>query len=491
MRDITLDISRLFGRMLKGRLPTGVDRVTQAYLAHYRPRAFLRWGRWSRVLSRALSEEAVELLLAPSSDPGPGDFREGSVSRGGAENAESFLEMTEGHGAAAPDPEFQRGNGGFQGDGFRSKALRIIARAIASGEPASAEMVGSLFLNTGHSGLERRDYIQGLRARGFRPVFFIHDLIPITHPEYGRPGEADRHRVRMTHALEAGAGLIANSEATLVDLKRFATEAGLRVPPALVALLAPGTEPVAPRPFGDRQNEGPAPSIQSIPSIPSIQSILGDRQPDGLHGPYGLHGRPQILSVPQAARPIAEPYFVMLGTVEPRKNHVFLLQLWRRWVERLGAATPKLVLIGQRGWECENAVDLLERCPALRGAVIEQGRCSDAALAGYLQHAQALLFPSFAEGYGMPLIEALAQGTPVIAGDLPVYREFAGEIPDYLDPLDGPGWIRALEDYAAPAGVLRAAQLSRMRGFQPPTWAAHFAKVDPFLANLDPERLLA
>ena len=232
-------------------------------------------------------------------------------------------------------------------------------------------------------------------------------------------------------------------------------------------------------------------SIQSIQSI-----ILGDRHPDGLHGPYGLHGRPQILSVPQATvpqatRPIAEPYFVMLGTVEPRKNHVFLLQLWRRWVERLGAATPKLVLIGQRGWECENAVDLLERCPALRGAVIELGRCSDSALGEYLQHAQALLFPSFAEGYGMPLVEALAQGTPVIAGDLPVYREFAGEIPDYLDPLDGPGWIRALEDYAAPTSVLRAEQVSRMRGFQPPTWAAHFAKVDPFLANLDPERLPA
>jgi glycosyltransferase involved in cell wall biosynthesis len=486
MRDITLDISRLFGRLLKGRLPTGVDRVTQAYLAHYRPRAFLRWGRWSRVLSRSLSEEVVELLLAPSVDPGLRGLREGSFSRGGAENAESFLETTEGHGAAVPDSEFYRGNGGFQGDGFRSKALRILARAIVSGEPASAEIFGSIFLNTGHSGLERRDYIQGLRARGFRPVFFIHDLIPMTHPEYGRPGEADRHRVRMTQALEAGAGLIANSEATLEDLRRFAADAGLRMPPSLVALLAPGTEPLAPRRCGDRQNEGPAPSMKSMVSIPSI---LGDRQPDG------LHGRPQILSVPQAiapgARPIAEPYFVMLGTVEPRKNHVFILQLWRRWVERLGAATPKLVLIGQRGWECENAVDLLERCPALQGAVIELGRCSDGALAGYLQHAQALLFPSFAEGYGMPLVEALAQGTPVIAGDLAVYREFAGEIPDYLDPLDGPGWLRALEDYACSTGARRVQQLERMRGFQPPTWAAHFATVDPFIENLALERASA
>ncbi|MDI9712574.1 hypothetical protein QM261_18810, partial [Acinetobacter baumannii] len=52
--------------------------------------------------------------------------------------------------------------------------------------------------------------------------------------------------------------------------------------------------------------------------------------------------------------PITPPYFVMLGTIEPRKNHWFMLHIWRRLVEQMGETAPKLVVIGRRGWECEN-----------------------------------------------------------------------------------------------------------------------------------------
>jgi glycosyltransferase involved in cell wall biosynthesis len=194
---------------------------------------------------------------------------------------------------------------------------------------------------------------------------------------------------------------------------------------------------------------------------------------------------PGLSAIPAEQRPVAEPYFVMLGTIEPRKNHWLLLQIWRRLVERLGEAAPKLVVIGQRGWECENVVDLLERCTALRGFVIEIPRCSDTDLATYLHHAQALLFPSFAEGYGLPLAEALALGTPAIVSNLPAFREVAGHIPDYLDPLDGKSWAAIIEAYAQAGSLARAAQLQRLADFKPPTWAGHFAAVDAFLEQLD------
>jgi glycosyltransferase involved in cell wall biosynthesis len=183
-------------------------------------------------------------------------------------------------------------------------------------------------------------------------------------------------------------------------------------------------------------------------------------------------------------RPIKQPYFVMLGTIEPRKNHWFVLHVWRRLVEVHGARAPTLVIIGRRGWECENVVDMLERCAPLRGKVIEEGHCSDARLYNYLHHAQALLFPSFVEGYGMPLAEALVMNVPVIASDLPVFREIAADVPDYLDPLDGPGWISSVLDYAAPASQNRQAQLARMEQFQGPTWSQHFKVVDEFIEAL-------
>jgi glycosyltransferase involved in cell wall biosynthesis len=161
-----------------------------------------------------------------------------------------------------------------------------------------------------------------------------------------------------------------------------------------------------------------------------------------------------------------------------------LLQLWRKLVDRHGGRAPKLVVIGQRGWECENVVDMLERCNALGQVVIELPACSDADLSTYLRHAQALLFPSFAEGYGMPLVEALASGAPVIASDLPVFREIAGDIPEFLDPLDGMGWLARIEDYSHSTSHARSAQLDRMKGFVAPGWSAHFEAVEELLERL-------
>ncbi len=178
-----------------------------------------------------------------------------------------------------------------------------------------------------------------------------------------------------------------------------------------------------------------------------------------------------------------EPYFVVLGTIEPRKNHLLLLNLWRRLVEEFGQQVPRLVVIGQRGWECEQVVDMLERCEALKGVVVELNGCDDVALATWLHHAQALLFPSFAEGYGIPLVEAMSLGTPVIASDLPVFHELAGDIPEYLDPLDGEGWRKAVLEYTMLGSSLRNAQLVRLAGWQAPEWSAHFEKVDAFMTH--------
>jgi hypothetical protein len=168
-----------------------------------------------------------------------------------------------------------------------------------------------------------------------------------------------------------------------------------------------------------------------------------------------------------------------------------LLQLWRRLVDAHGDRAPRLVVIGQRGWECENVVDLLERCQQLQGIVIEHSRCTDAELVTWLHHAQALLFASFAEGYGLPVAEALSLGVPVIASELPVFREIAGDVPEYADPLDGQRWEALVTDYAQPNSPLRAAQLARMHRFHQSTWPEHFERFDALLTRLDNAPLVA
>jgi len=149
----------------------------------------------------------------------------------------------------------------------------------------------------------------------------------------------------------------------------------------------------------------------------------------------------------------------------------------------LGGSAPRLVLIGQRGWETENAIDMLERCPALRGVVLERSDAPDIEAARLIQGAQALLLPSFAEGFGFPLVEALALGVPVLCSNLAALRENGGDVPEYLDPLDGIAWRRAVVDYALPASPRRTAQLDRLSRWTPPTWQNHFAAVEALIAE--------
>ncbi|MDG2533782.1 glycosyltransferase family 1 protein [Sphingomonas sp. HITSZ_GF] len=255
---------------------------------------------------------------------------------------------------------------------------------------------------------------------------YVHDAIPADFPEYARPGGAEKHERRLRNAARFADGILVNSHATAASLARF-LEA--RRPPLLVAPL--GVEP---------RFAGAAPEVQ-------------DR-----------------------------PYFLCLGTIEPRKNHLLLLQVWRALAG--GGDAPRLILVGRRGWENENVVDMLERSPAIRALVVEAGRVGDARLAGLVAGARAVLMPSFAEGFGLPVAEALAAGVPVIASDLPALRETGGDVPDYLDPLDGPGWMQAIRDYAAPGSARRAAQLDRLGHWSPPGWDAHFDAVLPFLDGL-------
>src|SRR5579872_5040641 len=182
--------------------------------------------------------------------------------------------------------------------------------------------------------------------------------------------------------------------------------------------------------------------------------------------------------------PAGRARFIALGTIEARKNHQLLLNIWSRLVDRLGSDAPQLLIIGGRGWEADQVFDQLDRSEKLRGHVVELNNCPDEELAALLASARALLFPSLTEGYGLPLVEALASGVPVIASDLPVFREIGGDIPVYLSPTDEKAWETTIFDFAKPESINRAGQLSRMCGFQAPNWPSHFDKVEHWLETL-------
>jgi glycosyltransferase involved in cell wall biosynthesis len=290
-----------------------------------------------------------------------------------------------------------------------------------------------IFLVVSHHHLSREYTIRSIRhSFGARCVCFLHDLLPIDYPEYFQPGKEQGYRrvARIiTHLFDT---VIANSQTTADSLRHFqASEPDPALPAANIHVARPGVS-AFPRP-------------QNMPMVP-----LG----------------PQSVA-----------YFIVLGTIEPRKNHLLLLNLWTRLAATM-ATPPRLLVIGARGWENEQAVDMLERSRRLRGLVEEHNRLSDTAIGSLLSQARALLVPSFAEGFGLPLAEALASGVPVICSDIPVFREVGQDVPDYVDPLDLTAWQDAIVDYSRADSRRRAAQMQRHAHWQAPLWSDHFAIVE-------------
>ena len=380
-RPFILDVSRLIWRLDGDRLPTGIDRVCLAYLEAFADRslALVQWKSLRLVLPAPESDRLFALL--------------------------------------------QAGDGARLKSGLVIIVLRGLLRRLA-GKPRTT---GRILLNVGHTGLNAPGLARWARQSGVRPVYLIHDLIPITHPQYCRAGEQARHRVRIRQALESAHGIIANSQATLDELERFAAAEGLRVPASVVAHL--GVEPLVARPAGT------------------------------------MHDR---------------PYFLAIGTIEARKNHAMLVRLWRRLRQRMGAATPDLVIIGQRGWLADGIFAELDAEQPAHGRLIEQGGCDDAALAGWIAGSRAVLMPSHVEGYGLPVIEALALGAPVIANDLAVYREIAGDIPLLIDVSDEDAWLEALVDYSGDC-ARRQTRIAAAADLALPGWDVHIAKVEDWL----------
>jgi glycosyltransferase involved in cell wall biosynthesis len=385
---LLLDASRLVWRRWTGTRATGIDRICLAWMNHYasRAQAVIVHKRGQAILPFRTSQALFRLLIMPERP---------------VRDARHFR-------AALIGLALQRG-------------LHLRDRLQGRGR---------FWLNPGHTGLDAPGLADWIKARDLRPVHLVHDLIPITHPQFCRPGEDVRHRRRMRAVLDTAAGVVANSAHTLGTLRDFADAEGKSLPPAVVAW--PGT-----------------------PALPILP-----RKDD------------------------AEPTFVILGTIEGRKNHELLLRVWRGLMARKdGRRVPRLVIVGRRGWEASEVFGQLDS-GEFGSFVTEVGSLDDARLAEVLAGARALLFPSHAEGYGIPLAEALAVGVPVIVGDLPVFREIGQGVPDLLPLDDEDAWIATIDDYASPASKRRERQVQRLSTFRPPDWQTHFAVIDALLDRL-------
>jgi glycosyltransferase involved in cell wall biosynthesis len=421
------DASRLVNRA-HSRVATGIDRIdlrfARAVLDHHGEdcQFIVRAWRWTVLADRALIVtlvEALERIWFDGGGPEPAILRKIE----GAGIRTSVIDIWPARPkSAAGWPAWLAGLVRPAGVTVRRWMRNALRRSPMPAITKLCDGRTGVYVNCSHTGLARRKGLLAAlqRAGVTRTVAYIHDLIPIEYPEFTRAGQSQPFADFIAELSMAGAGFVANSKDTANRLEAYATRKGW--PVGDVPVIYPGVE------------------VKASPDAGETAATT-------------------------AAAPRTTPYFVIVGTVEPRKNHMLLLRIWRDLASSGHAPMPHLHIVGKRGWENQQVFETLDYCTITRRHVTEHNDMTDRELGALMRGARALLFPSIVEGYGLPLAEAMAQGVPVIASNLPVFREVVGVGIDYLDPLNTAGWREAVLKYSvngSPDAVRRASDNSPM-----------------------------
>lgn len=430
-----IDISRLLARLSQSS-PTGIDRVEFAYAQYYANkyktgivRFFITTPFYSGRISPFFARHVARLSLQRWSidDDAGGNKSFASLVRSLAEPIGTPVAPTR-----IVEPRSGMLDWGTSTLLFNAYYEALLSSTFQAQRQREIQK-RAWYLHVSHMNLHEPQRLAWIKRSGGRALFMVHDLFPISHPEYYESEQARVHRRRIDTMANHGSLIIFNSNATKSAWDDYVLENNLPRPPGAVVTL--GVDRI----FLNRARWRGA--------------------PDGT------------------------PYFVVLGTIEARKNLTFLLQVWREWVRKSDTPKARLVIIGRRRSGFESAVDLLERCPALESTVVEVAEVADIRVARLLKGARALLAPSLVEGFGLPIAEALGLGVPVVASDIPAHREVGGEVADYLDPQDGRAWLQALEDYAANLSPRRQAVLAKVAAHTPRSWDHHIDEVETLLSQ--------
>jgi glycosyltransferase involved in cell wall biosynthesis len=284
-------------------------------------------------------------------------------------------------------------------------------RAPEGAEVPLRVAAGDIFLGldlTFESVARNQAALASLRAHGVRLYFIVYDLIPTRHPEWFVDGvvRAYEHWLRTIAVLADG--LVAISRATADDLLDWlAEQPPTRATPLLVGYAHLGADIAASAPSGGIGADDEA-----------VLACLG--------------GRPTLL---------------MVGTLEPRKMQEQALEAFERlWAD---GVELNLVIVGKPGWQVEQLATRLRQHAERGRRLFWLERASDELLLRLYEQSSALLAASRSEGFGLPLIEAARHGLPVIARDLPVFREVGGEHAWYFEAHDGAALAAALRDWLA------------------------------------------
>ncbi|TCH97687.1 glycosyltransferase [Roseococcus sp. SYP-B2431] len=262
-----------------------------------------------------------------------------------------------------------------------------------------------------------------LRAAGLRIGVLVYDLIPVTHPEHTSEGTVAGFRQGLREGAQFWDFALTISEYTAGELRK-----------RLAALEAPAI-PVRPMPLAHRFNEAEP----------------GDAFPEA------------------AADLRGQDYILCVGTIESRKNHAALFQAWQLLI-REGVEPPPLVLVGRPGWRVADLMAQLESTHYLDGRIRLLHGISDPELEGLYRGCLFTVFPSFTEGWGLPVGESLALGKLCLAAMEGATPEAGGGFAEPIDAFSPRDIAARIRHFLDDRPALAAAEQRLRDGFRPRGW---------------------
>jgi glycosyltransferase involved in cell wall biosynthesis len=261
---------------------------------------------------------------------------------------------------------------------------------------------------------------------GARNIYTLHDLVPLRLP-YTTLDVKHTYVAIVAACVRDAAHICTVSEASRRDiLDRFPTD------PARVSNC-----------------------YQASPMPPA--ALAGSAEADA-HVVEGVFGLPPA------------GYFLFFGAIEPKKNVGRLLEAY------LALQTPTpLVIVGARAWQSESELRLLAQAGGRAGRIVQLDYLPRALLLKLIRSARAVVFPSLYEGFGLPVLEAMQLGTPVLTSRTSSLPEVAGDAAVFVDPYDATSIAQALASLDNDAGLrdrLRAAGLAQAALFSPERYRA-------------------
>lgn len=264
-----------------------------------------------------------------------------------------------------------------------------------------------------------------LKSQGVRVAVHIYDIIPILYPQYCDGETTIRFMDYLAAHLQCADLVIANTNSTIRDIVSLGEKLKL---PAIPTICVP---------LGADMS-GRSRNTSSIPT-----HISKDKT--------------QLLR---------NRYFLAVGTIEPRKNHSFLLDTYQTYLREAGFS---MVIVGRPGWNVSNLMNRITQMDLSDSAFCYIPNATDEEINYLYANAYFTVFPTFCEGFGLPIIESYLHGTPVLASDIPVLREVGGDLCDYFEVGNAFDLFQKVEAYAKDnEQYLRKRE--RLAGYLPVTW---------------------